>query len=121
MASTMSCDNHVAVLLNLISAHVFFFIPAVLLSPSLLLTAHLEEGDQTQIFPLQGKDVNTDNLSVVSLRDAQQARYIRLREISGGPTRGIRANAHDSGKQRDWLAVLLREHIGMRCLPRLVL
>ena len=112
MASTISCDVHVVVSLNLIPWSLAFFPPAILLSPSLLLTARLEEGSQVQIFPLQGKPTNKGNSFLPSLRDAQEAGYIRLREISKGPTKSAQVDTPDSGKRRDWLAILLREHLG---------
>lgn len=85
----------------------------VLLSPSLFLTARLQEGDEIQIFPLHGKAVIKDKSFLPSLRDAQEAGYIRLREIfSGSTTRGARTDVADSGKHRDWLTILLREHLG---------
>jgi AAA family ATPase len=83
-----------------------------LLSPSLLLTARLEEGSQVQVFPLHGKTANKHNSFLPSLRDAQEAGYIRLREISEGPTKSAQVDTPDSGKRRDWLAILLREHLG---------
>ncbi|KAF8549749.1 AAA family ATPase [Imleria badia] len=82
----------------------------VLLSPSLFLTAHLEEGCQVQFFPLPGKPTNKGDSFLPSLRDAKEAGYIRLREIFRGPTRSTQTDTHD-GKRRDWLAILLREHL----------
>ncbi|KAG8214815.1 P-loop containing nucleoside triphosphate hydrolase protein [Butyriboletus roseoflavus] len=83
----------------------------ILLSPSLFLTARLEEGDPVRIFPLHGKAINKDNSFLPSLRDAQEAGYIRLREISRGPTKCAQGDTLGSGKRRDWLAILLREHL----------
>ncbi|KAH0832261.1 P-loop containing nucleoside triphosphate hydrolase protein [Lanmaoa asiatica] len=88
---------------------------SILLSPSLFLTARLEEGSQVRIFSLYGKTTNKDNSFLPSLRDAQEAGYIRLHEISRGPTKSVQTDTGDSGKCRDWLVILLREHlVGLR-------
>ncbi|KAG6375937.1 P-loop containing nucleoside triphosphate hydrolase protein [Boletus reticuloceps] len=83
----------------------------VLLSPSLFLTARLEEGSLVKVFPLHGKPTNKGNSFLPSLRDAQEAGYIRLREILKGQTKKAQADTHESGKRRDWLTLLLREHL----------
>ncbi|KAG9315516.1 P-loop containing nucleoside triphosphate hydrolase protein [Chiua virens] len=85
---------------------------AILLSPSLFLTARLQEGVQVQIFPLHGKGANKDNSLLPSLRDAREAGYIRLREASKGSTvQSAQTDGPDSGKRRNWLEILLREHL----------
>ncbi|KAF8133361.1 P-loop containing nucleoside triphosphate hydrolase protein [Boletus edulis] len=83
----------------------------VLLSPSLFLTARLEEGSLVKVFPLHGKTTNKDNPFLPSLRDTKEAGYIRLREILKGQTKKAQADTHESGKRRDWLTLLLREHL----------
>ncbi|KIK98539.1 hypothetical protein PAXRUDRAFT_9477 [Paxillus rubicundulus Ve08.2h10] len=94
---------------------------AILLSSSLSLTAHVTEGNQVQIFPLPGKALNRATPSLPSLHDAKEARHVRLREISSNsstltPTRAS-SDGRDSGKRRDWLTFLLREHlVGLKFL-----
>ncbi|KAF9234685.1 P-loop containing nucleoside triphosphate hydrolase protein [Melanogaster broomeanus] len=95
---------------------------AILLSPSLFLTARLTEGNQIQIIPLLGRSLNTATPCLPSLDDAQEARHVRLREIFGSLTSAIpsiRASSDgpDKTKRRDWLTLLLREHlIGLKFL-----
>ena len=111
MASTVSCDHYV-VLLNWAHGSGHSFPPAVLLSPSLFLTARLEEGSKVQIFSLHGKLVNRDASFLPSLRDAREAGCIRLREIFRAPVKSVQPGTLESGKRRDWLAILLHEHLG---------
>ncbi|KAF8838488.1 AAA-domain-containing protein [Paxillus ammoniavirescens] len=93
----------------------------ILLSSSLSLTACVTEGNQVQIFPLPGKALNKATPFLPSLHDAREARHIRLREISRSSSTVIPSRAssdgRDNAKRRDWLTLLLREHlIGLKFL-----
>ncbi|KIJ14936.1 hypothetical protein PAXINDRAFT_155829 [Paxillus involutus ATCC 200175] len=93
----------------------------ILLSSSLSLTARVTEGNQVQISPLPGKALNKATPFLPSLHDAREARHVRLREISRSsptviPTRAS-SDGRDNAKRRDWLTLLLREHlIGLKFL-----
>ncbi|KIJ60305.1 hypothetical protein HYDPIDRAFT_117401 [Hydnomerulius pinastri MD-312] len=96
---------------------------AILLSSSLLLTARLTEGNQVQIFPLAGKVANKATPFLPALRDAQEAKHIRLREIYRNPPVTISIHAlsddRDKAKRQDWLTLLLREHlIGLKIITQ---
>ncbi|CAL1713789.1 unnamed protein product [Somion occarium] len=83
----------------------------VLVSSPHLLTARLAQGERVQLFQL-----NTAKSlpGLPSLRQAQEARTVHLKELSRTDERldrsGASSSAHsDKGKRRDWLPLLIRE------------
>ncbi|KAG6853114.1 hypothetical protein C0991_006804 [Blastosporella zonata] len=87
---------------------------SVLVSTSLRLTAGLEEGHRVQVFALSGATSPKPPPGLPSLRQLQEAGIIRLREISSPPTNPTSHSAET--KQRDWLNLLLREHLEVEVL-----
>lgn len=87
---------------------------AVVVSCSLLLTAQLEAGQQACIFPLSGLASSKVPPGLPSLRTAQEAGTIRLKEVAtnGSAPPGPAGNS-DETKRRDWLNLLLRESLGL--------
>lgn len=89
----------------------------MLVSPSHSLTAGLAAGDKAQVFPINSGKASP---SIPSLRQAQEARTIQLKEVPVGEARpassGVNASRtpdKDKGKRRDWLPLLIREALGM--------
>ncbi|OBZ71344.1 ATPase family gene 2 protein [Grifola frondosa] len=83
----------------------------VLVSPSLLLTARVSEGVKVRIFPL---NIAQTPAGLPSLRRAQDARTVRLKEVSStrvSKSRLSSAADSDKGKRRDWLTLLIRESL----------
>lgn len=81
-------------------------------SPSLLLTARLAEGDNVRIVPLAS---NTKIAAFLPLlRLAQEAMLVKLDEITPGLPAGIAEKSGEKGKGRakDWLGMLLKECLG---------
>ncbi|EGN94544.1 hypothetical protein SERLA73DRAFT_77916 [Serpula lacrymans var. lacrymans S7.3] len=86
---------------------------SILVSSSILLTAGLVEGTKVQIFPLTGKVSSKVPLGLPSLRDIREAGTIRFREISRSTSPSLNPTiTRKKGKRRDWLSLLLREHLG---------
>ncbi|CCL99759.1 uncharacterized protein FIBRA_01781 [Fibroporia radiculosa] len=87
---------------------------SVLVSPSLLLTAHLAEGAQVAITPLNSAKLPAH---LPPLHKAQPARTVRLKEQSNSAIPRSRfsssSNANPTGtndaKRCDWLTLLIRE------------
>ncbi|KAG6856285.1 hypothetical protein H0H87_005895 [Tephrocybe sp. NHM501043] len=82
---------------------------SVLVPTSLRLTARVEEGDRVQVFGLSGATSPKPPPGLPSLRQLQEAGTIRLKEISSPPTNTLKHSPET--KQRDWLNLLLREHL----------
>ncbi len=80
-----------------------YFLPAILVSSSLALTARLETGSRARLIPLTGPKTS---LGVPSLRQAQEAVSIKLQEI--GSQYG---DDKHTKNPKDWLALLVREVI----------
>ena len=90
----------------------------VVISSSLALTAGLSELDKVHVFPINGAK-NSAAGWLPSLKQVQEARYIRVQEvpITGSPRRhknAVTSKPGDSekGKRRDWLPLLVREALG---------
>ncbi|KAH9913006.1 AAA family ATPase [Fomitopsis serialis] len=90
---------------------------AILISKSLLLTAHLSPGAKTQLHPLTG---GRPPPHVPPLKNAQAARTIRMREVLpeiSTSSANLRSNndpktqthGDSLAKRRDWLTLLVRE------------
>ncbi|KAG2128696.1 P-loop containing nucleoside triphosphate hydrolase protein [Suillus clintonianus] len=85
---------------------------AVFISSSLFLTARLEEGTKVQLFDVSDQGIGRPPLGLPTLRDAEEAGAICLREISiKTPTTRNAASLKGKGKHRDWLTLLLREYL----------
>ncbi|KAI3596744.1 ribosome biogenesis factor recycling aaa family atpase [Moniliophthora roreri] len=78
------------------------------LSISLLLTAHIEAGQQVQIHPLSATGKGNVTTGLPSLRQVQEARLIRLREIDSLTKK---KGKEKTLQERDWLPLLLRESL----------
>ncbi|EGO23346.1 hypothetical protein SERLADRAFT_438665 [Serpula lacrymans var. lacrymans S7.9] len=86
---------------------------SILVSSSILLTAGLVEGTKVQIFPLTGKVSSKVPLGLPSPRDIREAGTIRFKEISRSTNPSLNPTiTREKGKRRDWLTLLLREHLG---------
>lgn len=80
------------------------------LSLPLLLTAQLGEGDKAILYPLSGPKIPPE---FPSLRQAQESRFIRLREIHiNEDAPQISLDPKNKGKRRDWLPLLAKEVLG---------
>ncbi|KAL9710865.1 AAA+-type ATPase [Leucoagaricus gongylophorus] len=75
---------------------------------SLQLTARLEYGQNTHVFPLSGTATSKLPPGIPSFRQAQEAMTIRLKEIS---TDDLSSRPIPLAKKKDWLDLLLREHL----------
>ncbi|KAI6110568.1 AAA-domain-containing protein [Pisolithus croceorrhizus] len=94
---------------------------SLLVSRSLLLTARVIEGSQIQIFPLSGKPTSGAIDWLPSLQNVREAKSVRLREIlqenAEGQILPVSPETRGDEKRRDWLALLLREHlVGLKFL-----
>lgn len=93
-----------------------FHLTAVLVSRSLLLTARLEEGSLAQIDSLHGKPGSGVAKWLPSLQCTREARFVRLKEFR--QTTSVKEHTstsfthRENEQRRDWLALLLREHLG---------
>ncbi|KAG1810902.1 P-loop containing nucleoside triphosphate hydrolase protein [Suillus subaureus] len=85
---------------------------AILISSSLFLTACLKEGAKVQVFDVSDQGAGRPPPGLPTMRDVREAGAICLREISIR-TRAMQsmANSQGKGKHRDWLTLLLREHL----------
>lgn len=78
------------------------------MSNALLLTAHLKEGAKIQLHALNQSKLPA---GLPSLRQVQEARTVRVRELNAGLNKKI--SSAEKGKRRDWLPLLIREALGM--------
>ncbi|CDO72261.1 hypothetical protein BN946_scf184970.g113 [Trametes cinnabarina] len=89
---------------------------SILVSPPLLLTARVTPGSTVNIFSLDAPKLPP---GVPSLRDAELAHTVRVKEVFDGKRPAIRPTSASSsttpdtgkGKRRDWLALLIRESL----------
>lgn len=85
---------------------------AIFISSSLFLTARLKDGVKVQVFDVSDQGAGRPPPGLPSVRDVEEAGTICLREISIRPqTMQNMANSQGKGKHRDWLNLLLREHL----------
>ena len=84
----------------------------VLVSKSLLLTAGLSVGDTAHVFPLFGVGSNRLPPGLPSLRQAQEAGTIRLKEDLTANIIPVTESSSREHKDRDWLDLALRELLG---------
>ncbi|KAI6157496.1 P-loop containing nucleoside triphosphate hydrolase protein [Pisolithus tinctorius] len=94
---------------------------SILISRSLLLTAHVTEGSLIHIFPLSGKPTGGATNWLPSLQNVREAKFVRLREIPAENAEGqscpVLLESRGDKKRRDWLALSLREHlVGLKFL-----
>jgi AAA family ATPase len=86
---------------------------AIQVSRSALLTARLADDAKANIVVLSEGGSSKSSLGLPRLKEIKEARTILLKEVSGSaPPLSVPPNAHESGKRRDWLALLLRESLG---------
>ncbi|KAF9448797.1 AAA family ATPase [Macrolepiota fuliginosa MF-IS2] len=86
---------------------------SIIIPSSLQLTARLESNQGVHLFPLSGTAPGKLPPGIPSLRQAQEAATIRLREIPSEETSSLpilSGPSHES-KRRDWLHLLLREYL----------
>ncbi|KXN82280.1 hypothetical protein AN958_02781 [Leucoagaricus sp. SymC.cos] len=85
---------------------------SIAISKSLGLTARLTPGQNVQVFPLSGTGAGKLPSEIPSLRQAQEAATVRLREITAGETfSSVPSSDSHSDKRQDWLNLLLREYL----------
>jgi hypothetical protein len=86
---------------------------AVLVSSSLLLTAKLASGAKIRVFPLSR--TSEVPLGLPLLRQVPEAGVIRLIETAGSGASTLSPARFPKGtaKKRDWIALLLKELLGL--------
>ncbi|KAF7798284.1 hypothetical protein EIP86_009503 [Pleurotus ostreatoroseus] len=84
-----------------------YIFPAILVSNPVLLTARVKEGAKVQLHALAQSKLPA---GTPSLRQAQEARTVRMREITASLSKNLPGS--EKGKRRDWLPLLIREALG---------
>ena len=81
----------------------------VQISRSALLTAHIIEGASTFLYPLS----SNPPYGLPSANQIKKAGTVFLKEITSAQSQPrVHSQPRNKGKHRDWLVLLLREHLG---------